>query len=473
MPLPASRLPDTMDTDYLVIGAGATSMSFIDTLIDSSDSRIVVVDRHAQPGGHWNDAYPFVRLHQPSVWYGVPSLPLPNDQQDADVYGRGATGAELLEYFAQLMRNKFLSSRRVQWLPRTEYIRGAEGVYLIRSVDTGETRTVRVKRKLVDATLTRTEVPSTRAPQYSIATGVHHVPPNALPAHLHQPGQFTVIGGGKTAMDACLFLLDSGVDQSAIRWIIPRDAWLMDRAHMLPGAEHFAESLRGFIAHYEAIAEAGTLDGLFTRLEDRGVLHRLDQRVKPLKIRGAVSSLREMDRLRSIENVVRHGRVLAIDSARMSLEGGTIDIGSHELFVDCSASAAVTPHNLPVFEGDVVRLLMVVWGQPMLSASLIAHVEATVDDELEQNALCGPVISPQTVHDWLPMWAATIRNAGNWRANPAVHAWIRSCRLHVPTMMTQGVPADHPDLQRLMKEMGSRVSAAANRLRQMEHTHTA
>ncbi len=32
-----------------------------------------IVDRNDQPGGHWTTAYPFVRLHQPSAYYGVNS----------------------------------------------------------------------------------------------------------------------------------------------------------------------------------------------------------------------------------------------------------------------------------------------------------------------------------------------------------------------------------------------------------------
>ena len=45
-----------LETDYLVIGAGAAAMAFVDTLLDESDARIVMVDRHDRPGGHWNDA---------------------------------------------------------------------------------------------------------------------------------------------------------------------------------------------------------------------------------------------------------------------------------------------------------------------------------------------------------------------------------------------------------------------------------
>ena len=59
----------TLETDYLVIGAGATGLAFADTLLQQGDAHITLVDLHARPGGHWNDAYPFVALHQPSAFY--------------------------------------------------------------------------------------------------------------------------------------------------------------------------------------------------------------------------------------------------------------------------------------------------------------------------------------------------------------------------------------------------------------------
>src|SRR5215212_3395930 len=60
-----------IETDYLVVGAGASGMAFTDALIGSSEAEVVVVDRRDRPGGHWNDDYSFVRLHQPSAFYGV------------------------------------------------------------------------------------------------------------------------------------------------------------------------------------------------------------------------------------------------------------------------------------------------------------------------------------------------------------------------------------------------------------------
>jgi cation diffusion facilitator CzcD-associated flavoprotein CzcO len=69
----------TIEADYLVVGGGAMGMAFTDTLITDSEASVVIVDRAHQPGGHWTTAYPFVRLHQPSAYYGVNSRPLGNN----------------------------------------------------------------------------------------------------------------------------------------------------------------------------------------------------------------------------------------------------------------------------------------------------------------------------------------------------------------------------------------------------------
>ncbi len=65
-----------IDTDYLVIGAGASGLAFADALIAEADVEVTVIDRRETPGGHWADVYPFVRLHTPSAYYGVNSRAL-------------------------------------------------------------------------------------------------------------------------------------------------------------------------------------------------------------------------------------------------------------------------------------------------------------------------------------------------------------------------------------------------------------
>ena len=74
-----------LEADYLVVGAGASGMAFVDSLIGESEAEVVLVDRRHRPGGHWNDDYPFVRLHQPSALYGVASRPLGDNRIDEGV----------------------------------------------------------------------------------------------------------------------------------------------------------------------------------------------------------------------------------------------------------------------------------------------------------------------------------------------------------------------------------------------------
>ena len=44
-------LLDSINADYLVIGAGATGMAFTDALIADSDATVVLADRRHAPGG--------------------------------------------------------------------------------------------------------------------------------------------------------------------------------------------------------------------------------------------------------------------------------------------------------------------------------------------------------------------------------------------------------------------------------------
>ena len=95
-------------SDYLVVGAGAVGMGFTDVLIDHADVRVALVDRRAAPGGHWLDAYPFVRLHQASAFYGVASTLLGGGAQQTDGPEAGlserAGAAEICAYYAQVLQ---------------------------------------------------------------------------------------------------------------------------------------------------------------------------------------------------------------------------------------------------------------------------------------------------------------------------------------------------------------------------------
>ncbi len=458
-----------LEADYLVIGTGATAMAFVDTLLDEQpDAKVLMVDRLHRPGGHWNHAYPWVRVHQPSAWYGVASRELASGEKDkvglnAGLYSM-ASGAEVLAHFDQVMQQRFLPSGRVRWLPMTDYQVGPDGTHRLASMVNGEVQTVLVRRKVVDGTHARTEVPATHAPRYTVAPGVDCIPINEL-ARLDRPSaHYTVVGSGKTGIDACLWLLAHGVAPSRIRWIMPRDAWFMDRANFQPGLENFERNMGYSLNQFGAIVEAATPTDLFARLEAKGALLRLDPKVEPTTYRCGTVSRDELDLLRGISEVVRLGRLRAIEPTRIMLDHGALPANPDTLYVDCSASAIQPPPGLPVFDGARINLFMVRTCQPLFSAALIAFVESHVEDDAARNALCTVVPSPEVPRDWMRMWAATLANTARWREQPALNAWLMKCRLNGQAVMARGVSPEDSTHMALLRETGVKAREAAARL---------
>jgi hypothetical protein len=145
-----------IETDYLVVGAGATAMAFVDTLLTETAASVVMVDRQPKPGGHWNDAYSFVGLHQPSAFYGVSSRELSSWTKDEAGLNKGlyslSSGPEVLNYFVQVMQERFLPSGRVQWFPMSDYSRAPDGTHRFKSLENGEAREAGAPKKVVNAT---------------------------------------------------------------------------------------------------------------------------------------------------------------------------------------------------------------------------------------------------------------------------------------------------------------------------------
>ena len=115
----------SLDTDYLVVGAGAMGMAFTDALIDHADVHVTLVDRRHFAGGHWNDAYPFVQLHQASVFYGVASTVLGDGSLQRTGPETGlqerARQPQVQAYFDDVLHRRFIGSGRVTFLPGVDY----------------------------------------------------------------------------------------------------------------------------------------------------------------------------------------------------------------------------------------------------------------------------------------------------------------------------------------------------------------
>jgi NAD(P)-binding Rossmann-like domain len=424
-------------TDYLIIGSGASGMAFADTLVQETDAHITIIDKHAKPGGHWNDAYPFVSLHQPSAFYGVNSLDLGNHRKDTIGVNQGlyelASGAEVTGYYDKVMQQKLLPSGRVSYHPMCNYLGSDNGVSRFESILSGAQTQVTVRKRLVDANYGGPTVPSTHTPKFTVAEGVRLVTPNAL-AQLWQskgprPTRYCILGAGKTAMDAGIWLLNCGAPAEAITWVMPRDSWLVNRLCTQPGNEFFNESIGGQAAQMECFATASSPDDLFLRLEAAQQMLRIYPDHTPSMFHFATMSKGEIEVLRRITNVVRKGRVQSIEPDAMVLHGGRVAMESGTLYIDCTASA-VEPRPLqPIFQPSKIVLQLVRAPLPSFSSAMIAYVEAHYPDDAQKNKLCGNVPFPENLTGYVRTMAANMMNQMQWSQDKTLREWMRASRL--------------------------------------------
>ncbi|MEM8941207.1 MAG: NAD(P)/FAD-dependent oxidoreductase [Pseudomonadota bacterium] len=441
--------------DYLIVGAGAVGMAFADTILGESDASIIIVDRYAKPGGHWNVAYPFVQLHQPSQFYGVSSKELSGGRIERGGLNDGlnelASGAEVSAYFDDVMRHQFLPSGRVQFFPMCDY----KGEGRFESIVGNQRYQVEVGKKIVDATFLKTKVPSTHTPNFSIADGVPFMPLNDLPKVTTPPDHYMVIGGGKTGIDACLWLLGMGVDPDCIDWVRPRDSWLLNRKNAQPTDDFFYNVFGAQLALMESAAKAASYEDLFERLEAGGYFLRLDQEVTPRMFHGATISEPELKLLQTIRSVIRLGRITHLGDKTIEFQQGSLPAKPNTIYVDCSARPLDgLPDDVPVFNGDTITPQMVRSYQPVFSAALIAHIELSMDDDEAKNSVTTPVPPPEADTDFAYFSAVSMMNQYLWSQNDDIAEWLLGNRLDGFSRMLKNAKED-PEKTQLLERMRS------------------
>jgi hypothetical protein len=394
------------------------------------------VDRNHQPGGHWTTAYPYVRLHQPSAYYGVNSRPLGNDTIDSTGLNKGfyelAGGAEVCAYYDAVMQQQLLPTGRVSYFPMSEYL-GDGRIRTLGGDDIGV-----AAGRIVDTTFVGISVPSMRPPPYHVAPEVDCIPPNDLP-RCGSHDRYVIIGAGKTAMDTCVWLLRHGVAPQRLTWIKPRESWLLNRANVQPGPRFAKQVLADVSAQLKAVDQADSVDDLFARLAAAGSLLRIDESIDPQMYRCAIVSHAELEQLRRVDDVVRLGHVQAIEPGRVVLDGGTVAIPESALYIDCTAVGLGRGEVTDVFDGARITLQTVRTCQPVFSAALIGHVEATYPDDDTKNSLCRPIPNPEVPLDWLRMMLTYNGNQIRWFDEPDMMAWLDAARLNILSHATATV----------------------------------
>jgi NAD(P)-binding Rossmann-like domain len=420
----------SLTTDYLVVGAGAMGMAFTDALIDHADVHVTLVDRRHAAGGHWQDAYPFVQLHQASQFYGVASTPLgtgavQDSGPEAGLQER-ARRSEIQSYYDHILYGRFLDSGRVTFLGGSEY-RNDGDAHLVTSMVSGKTVDVTVRRRVVDATYLSPLIPATSPPPFEVADSARVIAVNQLGDLADAPARFVIVGSGKTATDAIIWLLARDVPPDRLTWVRPRDPWMLNRAVVQPNP---AVALNLVADMMLAAAEAVSLDDLFLRLEAAGVMLRIDTAVTPTMAKAPTLGAWELDLLRTVEHVVRAGHIRSVTANEIVLADGRITLDRDSLVVHCAASGLRNPPVVPLWQPDRIRLQLVRAGFPCFCAALTGYVEATRDDDRERNRLCPPNSYANTTSTWARMQARGALATRTYGAEPDIDAWANDCALN-------------------------------------------
>ena len=451
------------ETDYLVVGAGAAGMAFTDALIDHADVHVTLVDRRLTAGGHWQDAYPFVQLHQASLFYGVASTVLGDgvaqpSGPEAGLQER-ARQPEIVAYYDDILRRRFLGSGRVTFLGASEHYTDGD-VQLVTSRVTGETVEVDVRRRVVDATYVSPTIPATTPAPFGVADDVRVEPVNELARLDTVPGTYVIVGSGKTATDGIVWLLSNGLPPDRIMWVRPRDPWMLDRAVIQPDP---AVAL-GFAADMMVAAtDADSLDDLFLRLEAAGALLRIDREVVPTMAKTPTLGRWELELLRSVEHVVRLGHVDHVTRNEIVLANGSVALPPDSLVVHCAASGLQYPPLVPIWAPDAIRLQTIRSGFPCYCAALAGYVEATRDDDRERNRLCPPNTLPDNPRNWAEMQARGTVASLTYGAQPDIAEWSNGCALNPARIEAsrRSDPAVQAALARLTDHLESGVARMA------------
>ena len=457
----------SIETDYLVIGAGAMGMAFTDTLIDHADVHVTLVDRRHAAGGHWQDAYPFVQLHQASVFYGVASTVLGSGAVQSTGPEAGlqerARQSEIRAYYDDILHRRFVGSGRVTFLGGSEY-RADGSRHLVTCRVSGETTQVEVRRRVVDATYLSPTIPATTPPPFRVAEGIPVAAVNDLAKLASGPKRFVIVGSGKTATDGIVWLLAQGVAPERIVWVRPRDPWMLNRAVVQPDPVVALGLSADTLA---SAAEAESLDDLFLRLEAAGVMLRIDRDVTPTMAKTPTLGTWELDLLRTIENVVRLGHITHATSREVVFEGGSVPLEPDSLLVHCAASGLQYPPLVPLWGPDLIRLQTIRAGFPCFNAGLAGYVEATRDDDRERNRLCPPNTLPDNPANWARMQVRSAVATRTFGAEADIAAWANGCALN-PSRI-QPSQRDDPAVQAQTRRLGDVAERGLARMAELAH----
>jgi hypothetical protein len=190
---------------------------------------------------------------------------------------------------------------------------------------------------------------------------------------------------------------------------------------------------------YESAAASSSLDEVFLRLEDVGVMLRVDRSVTPTMAKAPTLATWELDELRTIEDVVRRGHVESVAPGKLRFAEGSVAVPSDTVVVHCAADGLRRRPLRPVWSAEAITLQPIRSGFPCFGAALVGYVEATRSDDAEKNRLCPPSSFGDTLQDWARMNVLGTRASQSFSAEADIKEWADGIAINPAR-----VPSDHP-----------------------------
>ena len=128
--------------------------------------------------------------------------------------------------------------------------------------------------------------------------------------------------------------------------------------------------------------------------------------------------------------------------------------------------------SVPVWSGDRITPQWLRSFGTTFSAALIAHVEATFDDDAEKNALCTPIVPPTLAADWLRMLDVSMKNHLRWSAHPGLQQWLAGSRLNSLFHAAAGIKPDEAEKIALLQRHRQAIKPAVARMSHLMATQT-
>lgn len=197
-------------------------------------------------------------------------------------------------------------------------------------------------------------------------------------------------------------------------------------------------------ATMQAAETARSLEDFFFRLENVGIMLRIDRSLTPTMAKTPTLALWELEILRSIEHVIHLGHVERVERGRIVLSDGAVEISKNALVIHCVGAGLIYRPLIPIWSPEMITVQPVRAGFPCYGAALIGFVEATRDNDEEKNLLCRPSPYPDSLASWAEMTVIGAKNTKYFSAEPDIASWATTLALNPARVPS--TPAHSPAL---------------------------